>query len=98
MLARGFTGSLSPSVRPHLHAADFGFLVARGRGCLAIRLVGMKSDGLTVLTVRGLHHRYPDGTQALNGIDFRPRRRRMRRAVRRERLRQNHFRSASERA
>lgn len=23
-----------------------------------------------VLTVRGLHHRYPDGTQALNGVDF----------------------------
>lgn len=23
-----------------------------------------------VLTVRGLHHRYPDGTQALKGVDF----------------------------
>jgi len=38
MLARGFTGSFSAAVRPHLHAADFGFLVGAIAACLAIRL------------------------------------------------------------
>jgi cobalt/nickel transport system permease protein len=38
MLARGFTGRFVPSVRPHLHAADFGFVAAAVTACLAIRL------------------------------------------------------------
>ena len=38
MLARGFTGRFIPSVRPHLHPADFGFLAASVAACLAIRL------------------------------------------------------------
>jgi cobalt/nickel transport system permease protein len=38
MLARGFTGRFSPSVRPHLHTADLGFLAASVAACLAIRL------------------------------------------------------------
>jgi cobalt/nickel transport system permease protein len=38
MLARSFTGRFVPSVRPHLHAADFGFLAAAVAACLAIRL------------------------------------------------------------
>ncbi len=38
MLARGFTGRFTPSVRPHLHAADFGFLAAAVAACLTIRL------------------------------------------------------------
>lgn len=38
MLARGFTGRFIPSVRPHLHAADLGFLASALAACLAIRL------------------------------------------------------------
>ncbi len=38
MLARGFSGSFSPSVRPHLHAADVVFLSAAVAACLGIRL------------------------------------------------------------
>jgi cobalt/nickel transport system permease protein len=38
MLARGFSGRFVPLVRPHLHAADFGFLAASVAACLAIRL------------------------------------------------------------
>ncbi len=38
MLARGFSGRFIPSVRPHLHPADLGFLAASLCACLAIRL------------------------------------------------------------
>ena len=38
MLARGFAGRFAPSVRPHLHAADVGFLAAAVAACLTIRL------------------------------------------------------------
>ena len=38
MLARGFMGRFIPSVRPHLHAADFQFLAAAVAACVAIRL------------------------------------------------------------
>lgn len=38
MLARGFTGRFSSSVRPHLHAADYGFLACSVAACVAIRL------------------------------------------------------------
>lgn len=38
MLARGFSGSFAPSVRPHLHAADVVFLAAALVVCTGIRL------------------------------------------------------------
>lgn len=38
MLARGFSGRFIPSVRPHLHAADVGFLAGAVAACVAIRV------------------------------------------------------------
>jgi len=38
MLARGFSGRFAPSVRPHLHAADVGFLAAAVAACVTVRL------------------------------------------------------------
>jgi cobalt/nickel transport system permease protein len=38
MLARGFTGRFAPAVRPHLHAADVGFLAAAVAACVTIRI------------------------------------------------------------
>lgn len=38
MLARGFTGRFAPTVRPHFHAADYGFAAATAALCAAVRL------------------------------------------------------------
>lgn len=38
MLARGFSGRFAASVRPHFHAADYGFLAASVAASVAIRL------------------------------------------------------------
>ncbi len=38
MLARGFSGQFAAAVRPHFHAADYGFVLASVAASLAIRL------------------------------------------------------------
>ena len=69
MLARGFTGRFSPSVRPHLHGADYVSLLVRLQRAWRSGW-GHEPFSTTVLSVRSLFHRYADGTQALQGVDF----------------------------